>query len=160
MLTSLGNTSQATSQFHSNSTKILPPTERALSSLFVLHKLQPYLEICQTKHSRCLFYSRYTRRTSRCLGKCVLNKELLASVTLNINTAPKCGYTGQSINTQFFLLLFFLGGSGPVVHSKICLSFISGFILFVIYALLKKWTRKAWKVRTVQAESIKTLEKI
>lgn len=130
------------------------------------------LEICYTKRSRCLFYSHNTLRTLRfsvccngsffpnSVGKCLLNKELLASVTLNINTAPKCGYKGRSINTHFFLLLFFLGGSSPVVQSAICLSFISVFILFVIYVLLKKWRRKAWKVRTVQAESMKTLEKI
>lgn len=91
-------------------------------------------------------------------GKCVLNKELLASVTLNINTAPKCGYNYRSINTHFFLLLFFLGGNSLVVQSAGRRSFISVFIPFVIYALLKKLTRKALKVRTVEGKSMKTLK--
>ena len=39
------------------------------------------------------------------------------------------------------------------------LSFISVFIRFVIYALLKKLTRKALKVRTVEGKSMKTFLK-
>lgn len=81
------------------------------------------------------------------MGKCVLNKELLASVTLNINTAPKCGYNYRSINTHFFLLLLFLGGNSAVVPSEGRLSFVSVFIPFVIFALLKKVDKKSknWK---------------
>lgn len=57
-----------------------------------------------------------------CVCECVLNKELLASVTLNIN-GRTCGYSGRSINTHFFfLLLFFLGGNSPLIESSVCLS--------------------------------------
>lgn len=127
------------------------------------HILQPAIQ----KHSCCftlailcmhhVFLCTVMGRSLNSVGKCVLNKELLASVTLNINTAPKCGYSCKSINTHF-LFWFFLGENSRVVWRAVCLSFTTVFIHFVIYALLKKLTRKALKVRTVHGKSMKTWE--